>query len=118
MPRTKKSTSSVNQTEATPVNQLTYLQIRKESNQDREERELQYEVEDNLRNLMADISATSRDLAAAERNRQSFICKGEVDWSNLINHDIKIEGLRRGLDRLKNYRENYFPNWKEIVAEP
>jgi len=94
----------------------TYLEIRKESLKDREERELQYEVEDNLRNLMADISATTRDHQNAIRSRENSLQTSNVNWASLAAHDTKIEGYEKGLARLKSYRNCYFPNWQELTT--
>ena len=99
------------------VKQLTYLQIRKESLQDREERELQYEVENNLDNLMSDICATSRELATAIRSRDAILQTGNVSWNNLAEKDKQIEGYEKGLARLKSYRSCYFPNWSKLLTE-
>jgi len=91
--------------------------MRKESQNDRDDRDLQYEVENNLDNLMADIRATSRSLNQAQRERISYLQTTSVDWSALAAHDAKIAGYEKGLATLKEYRETYFPNWQDMVTE-
>lgn len=66
---------------------------------------------------MADISATSRDKASAIRTRETMLQTSSVNWAGLAKKDSEIEGYEKGLDRLKNYREVYFPNWRELVTE-
>lgn len=88
-----------------------------ESQSDKEERVLQYEVSDNLEALMADIRATDRDLNQAVRSRDLLLQTSNVNWSKLVEHDSKIESYQRGLDRLKSYRNRYFPNWKQLTTE-
>ena len=122
--RTSKKASASAQNNASSANgttnqsrPLTYLQIQQESQQDRDERELQYEVENNLDNLMADIRATSRSLNQAQRERISYLQTSNVSWSALAAHDAKIAGYEKGLATLKEYREIYFPNWQDMVTE-
>ena len=91
--------------------------MRKESQQDRDERDLQYEVENNLDILMGDIRATSRSLNQAQRERISYLQTTSVNWSALAAHDAKIAGYEKGLATLKEYRDCYFPNWKEMATE-
>ena len=119
MPRTKKSVSVETPATATAnqVSQRTYLEIRKESQQDRDERVLQYEVKDNLNNLMADIEATQRKLDNVLRSREELMCVPNVDWNRIVSADKDIEAYRAGLDRLKNYRNTYFPNWRDLVVQ-
>lgn len=102
---------------AKSAKQPTYLEIRKESQSERDERDLQYEVENNLDNLMADIRATSRELNKAQRERIGYLQTTSVSWSSLAAHDAKIAGFEKGLATLKEYRETYFPNWQEMVTE-
>jgi hypothetical protein len=66
---------------------------------------------------MADISATNRDKASAIRTRETMLQTPSVNWGDLAKQDAKIEGYEKGLNRLKNYREVYFPNWRELVTE-
>jgi hypothetical protein len=99
------------------VKQLTYLEMRKESQQDRDERDLQYEVENNLDILMGDIRATSRSLNQAQRERINHLQTKSVNWSELAAHDAKIAGYEKGLATLKEYRSIYFPNWQDMVTE-
>ncbi len=102
---------------AKSAKQLTYLEMRKESQKDRDDRDLQYEVENNLENLMGDIRATSRELNKAQRERVGYLQTTSVSWSSLAAHDSKIAGYEKGLATLKEYRATYFPNWEALVTE-
>ena len=111
------SSSAATTSTAKPVTQLTYLEMRKESQKDRDDRDLQYEVENNLENLMSDIRATGRALNQAQRERISYLQTTSVNWSSLAAHDAKIAGYEKGLATLKEYRATYFPNWEALVTE-
>ena len=91
--------------------------MRKESQKDRDDRDLQYEVENNLENLMSDIRATNRALNQAQRERISYLQTTSVNWASLAAHDAKITGYEKGLATLKEYRACYFPNWETLVTE-
>jgi hypothetical protein len=40
-----------------------------------------------------------------------------VDWSELAKKDQEIEGYEKGLARLKEYRNQLFPNWKAMRVQ-
>ena len=66
---------------------------------------------------MEDIRATTRVLSNTIRERENILQTGNVSWADLAEKDKQIESYKKGLAKLKSYRETYFPNWKSIATE-
>lgn len=118
----KKSVSTKKRTSvaATPVNQvqsLTYEQILRKSESQKEEQQLQYACVDNLSTLSDSIEKTARELDKTRRYRETMLDTTNVDWKALAEKDQQIEGYEKGLNRLKEYRNRLFPTWKAIRVQ-
>ena len=96
--------------------QLSYMEIRKQSDVEIAEQQLQYDCKDNLNSLSDSIEKTQRALDSATRSRTEMLNRTKVDWAQLAQKDQEIEGYQAGLKALKNFRNIYFPTWKEMVV--
>ena len=81
-----------------------------------EEKQLQQSVKSNLKSLKTKIERTNEDLNDAIAGRDSALESANVNWDNLIAADAEIEALQMGLDKLKSFRNQYFPNWQSTLV--
>lgn len=82
-----------------------------------EEKQLQQSIKSNLKSLKTKIEKTKEQLEEAELSRESALESSSVNWSALMEADANIESLEMGLQILKNYRDQYFPQWETILVQ-
>ena len=87
---------------------MKYIERRKQSKDQIEEQQLQYDLEDNKAQLEADLTATSRARTATRRELEDAKSKAVLDSSTIISLLNDIEGLEKGKKTLETLIEELF----------
>lgn len=78
---------------------------------------MQHRIKSNLRSLKTSIEATRNEIDVEKEAYNNLIASTNVDWNAVLTKQNKMANLEAGLNMLKTYREQYFPNWKTILIE-
>lgn len=87
---------------------LKYQQLLQQSQQEKDQQALEFQVEEAKQQLEADILATKRSLAASKQDLLKAKSAQPFDAQKIINIQIRVEGLEDGLSRLLNLMEELF----------
>jgi multidrug efflux pump subunit AcrA (membrane-fusion protein) len=78
------------------------------SQEQKDKQELQFKVEESEQQLAADILATKRSLAKANKELLQAKSAYPFDSKKIINAQLEVEGLEDGLSRLVNLQQELF----------
>ena len=87
---------------------LKYQDLLQQSQQEKDQQALEFQVEEAKQQLEADILATKRSLAASKQDLLKAKSAQPFDAQKIINIQIRVEGLEDGLSRLLNLMEELF----------
>lgn len=87
---------------------LKLQQLLLQSDEEKKEQDVQFEVKQAELQLASDILATEKSLAEATKQRKQRILAKPFDSQAIINQDLTIEGLTDGLKRLNALRTELF----------
>lgn len=85
-----------------------YLDLRQQSEQEKELVEVQYQAKEADLQLSADILATERSLAAKKHELSTALGAFPFNSTNIINLQVEVEGLEDGLKRLNALKTQLF----------
>lgn len=87
---------------------LKYANLLQQSQQEKDNQELEFQVEAAKQQLEADILATKRELAIENKKLLEAKSSRTFNSQKIIDVQIKIEGLQDGLARLNNLLAELF----------
>ena len=90
------------------VKPLKYQQLLQQSQQEKDQQALEFQVEEAKQQLEADILATKRSLASSRQDLLKAKSAQPFDAQKIINIQIRVEGLEDGLSRLLDLMEELF----------
>lgn len=85
-----------------------YLDLRQQSEQEKELTAVQYEAKQAELQLSADILATEQSLAAKKHELETAKGGFPFDSTKIINLQVEVEGLEDGLKRLNKLKADLF----------
>ena len=87
---------------------LKYQDLLQQSQQEKDQQALEFQVEEARQQLEADILATKRSLAANKQDLLKAKSAQPFDAQKIIDIQIRVEGLEDGLSRLLDLMEELF----------
>ena len=99
---TKKSAATV------PTKGSKYIDLLNLSKEDKDKQELEFQNEESLNQLQADILATKKAISAKSRELLSLKCAFPLESEKIIEAQVELEGLEDGLNRLNALKEELF----------
>lgn len=91
---------------------LTFAQRMGKSQSEKDEQAMRYAIEDAKLSLEQDIRQTDRQLTASRRERENLLNSPTPNWSSIVQKDVEIEGYKKGLETLRRYMAELFPENK------
>jgi len=88
--------------------QLKLADLLRQSDEERKNEDVSFEVKQTELQLNSDILATERSLAEAKKNRRDTILETPFSAEAVIKVDIEIESLTDGLKRLNALKTELF----------
>jgi hypothetical protein len=88
--------------------QLKYKDLLGQSQQQKNEQELQFRVEEAQHQLAADVLATKKSIASVERDLLNSKSTFPLDAQSIVSLQVKLEGLVDGLTRLQALQAELF----------
>jgi len=88
--------------------QLKYKELRQKFEPDLEPRELQFQTEEALQQLNADITATTRELLKSKSELGEAIASYPFDPPLIVEAENEIKALESGLKRLEEFKLKLF----------
>ena len=87
---------------------LKYKDLLQQSQQEKDAQQVEFQVEEALQQLQADVLATKRSLASSKQVLLAAKSARPFDSQAVINAQLQIEGLEDGLRRLNGLLEELF----------
>ena len=91
------------------MEKLSFRQLLSKTNEQRQEEDINCDVEQKELQLSASISETKKALSSKRKERANYICTVALDFEKLSIMDDEIEGLEAGVKRLEEYKTIFFP---------
>ena len=88
--------------------QLKYRDLLQQSQKEKDEQQVEFQVEEAQQQLQADVLATKRSLASSKQVLQAAKSARPFDSQAVINAQLQIEGLEDGLNRLNGLLAELF----------
>ena len=88
--------------------ELKYQELLQQSETQRRSEDIEFQVKSAKLQLSADILETERALDDKLRKRTSILRSGDIDWKELVEIDVEIQGLQEGIQTLKQYEKELF----------
>ena len=92
----------------TKVTSVKYADLIQQSQQEKDQLELSFQVEQAKLDLKQDIVATGRSLAEAKIHLLRVKSRTPFDSQSVVSAQIKVEGLEEGLSRLNALESELF----------
>jgi len=87
---------------------LKYKELLLQSQEEKDQKDVQFQVEQAELQLQSDILATKQSLAEAKGNLDTAKCACPFDATEVINYQVEVEALEDGLKRLTTLKEELF----------
>ncbi len=91
------------------MKQLSYREMLGKSAEQRQQEDINFDVEQKELQLSADISETKKALSNKRNEREKYCSSKELDFKKLSIFDDEIAGLEAGVKRLEEYKGTFFP---------
>jgi archaellum component FlaC len=92
----------------TKVLQQKYKDLLGQTQDQKDQQELQFRVEEGEHQLSADLLATRRSLAAAKADLLKTKGSYPLNTKNIVDSQLKVEGLEDGIKRLEALKAELF----------
>lgn len=88
--------------------QLKYKDLLQQSQKEKEEQEIAFQVEETEQQLASDILATKRSIVSKQRELTNAKASITFNSKKIVNLQVELEGLEDGLSRLEALKEELF----------
>ena len=85
-----------------------YQSLLQQSQEEKDQQDIQYKVEETRQQLQADLLASNRSLATNKRKLQELKSEYPLKTQDIISLEVTIEGQIEGIKRLKALEAELF----------